>query len=181
MKYLIAVALAVLAVAGCSSSASHPAAGHTSAVSAPNPTTAPSSAAPSPSPASTARLTKSQARRAYTEIVDPSNRANNAVGQDYTDRVPLAQYRRDLRAYVAATLTMAAKLGALRWPARVEPYLRAMLSTDVQASIRCARDEMRAHSYGQVDAINSNQDCTEAQNTTNADTIRSLLGLPSLG
>ena len=37
MKYLIAVALAALAAAGCSSSASHPAAGHTSAVSAPNP------------------------------------------------------------------------------------------------------------------------------------------------
>jgi hypothetical protein len=52
-RYLTA-ALALsagLAVAGCSSSASHPAAGHTSAVSAPNPTAASASAASTPRPA----------------------------------------------------------------------------------------------------------------------------------
>jgi hypothetical protein len=181
MKYLVAVALAALAVAGCSSSTSHPAAGHTSAVSAPNPTAAPSSAAPSPLPASTARLTKRQARRAYTEIVDPSNRLLNAVNQDETDRVPLAQFRQDERALTASLRTMAAKLAAVRWPARVEPYVRAMLSTDVQADIRCDQDEARAKTYAQADAISYNQDCTAANTTSNADTIRSMLGLPSLG
>jgi hypothetical protein len=183
MKALIAVALAALAVAGCSSSTSHPAAGHTSAVSAPNPTIAPSSVAPSPSPSptSTARLTKRQARRAYTEIADPSNRLLNAAGQDYTDRVPFVQYRRDERAYIASLLEAAAKLAAVRWPARVEPYIRAMISTDVQADIRCTQDQLRAHSYAQADSINlSSQDCTAAQNTSNADTIWSMLGLPSL-
>jgi hypothetical protein len=176
--------MAVLAVAGCSSSTSHPAAGHTSAVSAPNPTAAPSSAAPSPSPspASTARLTKRQARRAYGEIVDPYDRATNTVNQDYTDGVPFLQFRRDVRAEMASLRVMTAKLAAVRWPARIEPYVRAMLSTDMQANLRCIQDELKGHSVGQVESIhNSSQNCTEGQNTSNADTIRSMLGLPSVG
>ena len=176
-----ALALAALALAGCASNASHPAAAHTAATS---PAAAPSSPAaslsPSPSPVSTARLTIRQAARAYTEAVDPSNRAGDVINNDYTDRVPLAQFRRDEHAYIASLRTVTAKLAAVRWPARVGPYVTAMLSTDVPADIRCTQDELRAHSYSQVDTISFNQDCTAGANTSNADTIRSLLHLPSL-
>jgi hypothetical protein len=176
---MAALALAALALAGCASNASLPAAAHTAATS---PAAAPSSPAalPSPLPASTARLTIRQAARAYTEAVDPSNQAGDVINNDYTDRVPLAQFRRDEHAYITSLRTVTAKLAAVRWPARVGPYVTAMLSTDVPADIRCTQDELRAHSYSQVDTISFNQDCTAGANTSNADTIRSLLHLPSL-
>jgi hypothetical protein len=179
MKALIAVAvLAAQALAGCSSgSASHPAT-HAAPSS---PAAAPSSAAPSPSPASAAVLTRHQAARAYTEIVDPSNRAGDTVNQDQTDRVPMAQFHADARAYLAALKVTAARLAAVRWPARVEPYIHAMLTTDVQADFRCYRELRAATSYSQVNSLSFNQDCTAVENTSNADTIRSLLGLPGLG
>jgi hypothetical protein len=183
-RYLIA-ALAALALAGCASSTSHPAAAHTSAVSAPNPAAAPSSAAPSPapSPASTARLTKHQAARAYTAIVDPSNRALDVVNEDYTDRVPLAQFHQDERAYLATLRAIGPRLTAVRWPRRVEPYVRAMVSTDVQADIHCAQDELRAGGYNRAQQVSlTNQACTAAVNaTSNPGTIRTMLGLPPLG
>jgi hypothetical protein len=172
-----AVALAAVVLTGCSSAstaASHPAAAPSSA--------APSSAAPSPSPSpvSTARLTRSQARRAYAAIVDPSNLARDAVNRDFTDRVPFAQFRRDQKAYLASVRTMAAKLSAVRWPARVAPYVRAMVATDLQASIRCAQAELRARSYSGFDAAFYGPACAEVQNSTNqnASQIRSLLHLP---
>ena len=76
---------------------------------------------------------------------------------------------------------MAARLAAVRWPARVEPYVHGMLSTDIAADLRCAGEQQAARSYNQVSIILSNQDCTAAANTSNADTIRSLLHLPGLG
>jgi hypothetical protein len=65
-------AVAVLAVlTGCGSSASHPAAAHTSAVSAPNPTAAPSSAAPSPAATHHARhLGPAATVRAYFKAIN---------------------------------------------------------------------------------------------------------------
>jgi hypothetical protein len=177
MKRLIpAAALAALALAGCSQ-ASSPAA---SSPAASSPAASPAAPSPSPSPASTARLTRRQAARAYTAIVDPANRLGDAVNQDYTDRAPLAQYRRDSRAYIASLRVMSARLSAVRWPARVEPYVRAMVATDVVADIRCEQDLLKARSYAQADTINyTSQDCTEAaSNGSNPSTIRSLLGLP---
>jgi hypothetical protein len=111
--------------------------------------------------------------------VDPANRLIDAVNQDYTDRAPLAWFHRDQRAYIASLRVMSARLAAVRWPARVEPYVRAMVATDVQADMRCTQDELKARSYGQVDVIEyTSQDCIAAQNASNASTIRSLLGLP---
>jgi len=182
-KYLIpaALALAALAAAGCGSSASHPAAAHTVT----SPAAAPSPAAPSPSPtaspAPAARLTIRQAKRAYVAIVDPYNRDVAGLNQDYTDRAPMAQFRRDSRAEVAALRLASARLSAVRWPAAVAPYVSAMVSTDLAVSIRCVADQSRAMSYAQVDSMGFNRACTEAQNTSSADTIRSLLNLPSLG
>ncbi len=186
MKRSAALAALALALAGCGS-ASPPIAAQappaaSSAPAAPS-SAAPSSPAPSPSPASTARLTRHQAARTYTALVDPSNRALDLVNEDYTDRAPLAQFRQDSRAYVASLRTLATQLTAVRWPARVEPYARAMAATDVLADIRCAQEELAKHSYNAVEQVSlTSQDCTAADNaTSNASTIRSMLNLPGLG
>jgi hypothetical protein len=121
-----------------------------------------------------------QARRAYIQAVDPYNRALDAVNQDYTDRVPMAQFHSSSLAEIAALHSVRSKLDSVRWPAPITPYIHAQLTTDLRADLRCARDQLSASSYSQADTISYNQDCTEAQNTSNADTIRSLLHLPSL-
>ncbi len=126
------------------------------------------------------RLTISQARRAYVRIVDPYNRTVDAVNRDYTDQARIAQFRRDLSAQIASLRVMKLKLAAVRWPPRVEPYVQAMMSTDDVTTIRCDKEQLAAQSYAQVDVISANQDCTAAQNNSNASTIRSMLGLPSL-
>jgi hypothetical protein len=180
MNKILISALATLALAAGCSSSSHPVAQATATKAV---TAAPSSLlpSPSPSPSSTARLTMRQAARAYARIVDPANRLLNAAGQDITDAVPLAQFHADLRAAIAAFRVMSARLAAVRWPDRVAPYITAMLGTDVVAHIRCAQDLLKARNYSQANNISFNQDCTQAQNTSNAGTIRSLLHLPSPG
>ena len=75
IKHVMLPALTVVAsltVAGCgTSSTSHPAAGHTSAVSAPNPTAAPSSAVPSPAATHHARhLGPAATVRAYFKAIN---------------------------------------------------------------------------------------------------------------
>ena len=86
MKYLIAVALAALAAAGCSSSTSHPAAGHTSAVSAPNPSGSPH---PASGAALAARLKAAglpvKHLIVYTAATDPNHEMGRQGG--YTSKV----------------------------------------------------------------------------------------------
>jgi len=180
-KILIAAA-AVLALAGCSSAATTASTTASRPAAAPPSSAAPSPAAPSPSPASTARLTRSQARHAYAGIVDPSNQLESEVSQDDTDQVPLAKFHADLRAYLASVRAAGRQLAATRWPARVQPYVTAMVATDLQADIRCAQQLLKVHSYAQADSLSyTSQDCTATQNESNASTIRSLLGLPPPG
>jgi hypothetical protein len=175
---LIAAVLATgaLVLTGCASQ-------HSAAVSAPvSSARAPSSStpgSPSPSPSPTARLTISQARRTYTALVDPSNRMVDATNNDAQDAAPMAQFRRDTRAYIASLKVLNRKLAEVRWPARVQPYITAMRSTDLAADIKCSQAELRASSYGQANLISSaNTWCTASQTTTNANEIRSLLHLP---
>jgi len=180
---LIAIAAAA-ALAGCgggthgSSGAAHTttAAPATPAATASQPTTP----SPSPSPAGPPkRLTKKQAAAAYVRIVDPWNKITDAINRDYTDAAPFSQYRADARALVRALRGVSREFHALRWPRRVQPYITAMLLTDIPASIRCTRAGARAG--GRAAAVNVNdfnQDCQAASAATNADTIRSMLGLP---
>ena len=54
--------------------------------------------------------------------------------------------------------------------------------TDILASLRCAQAGAAAGSYAAATAVSQiNQDCIAASASTNADTIRSMLGLPPLG
>jgi hypothetical protein len=114
--------------------------------------------------------------------VHPYNVATDAANSDYTDAVPISQYRADQATHLAALKKFRAGLLAVNWPASVQPYVTAMLLTEFPAARACIRAEMAASSYGEVDAIGySNQACVAWANDTNADTIRSRLGLPPHG
>jgi hypothetical protein len=134
----------------------------------------------SPSPASTARLTRKQAAAAYVRIVDHANRLQSLADEDVTDRSPFSQYVSDLRAYLAAQRQVDRELAAVRWPAGVQPYVTALLSTYDPATAACFRAEIRAGSYSADDTVfATNSQCQAAQASTLADTVRQGLGLPA--
>jgi hypothetical protein len=111
--------------------------------------------------------------------VDPDNRIVSAIINDRQDAAPMSQFHADMRADIAALRVMITKLGEVRWPVRVQPYVSAMRSTDLVASIHCDQAALAATSYAQDQEIEaSNSWCQEAGATTNADTIRQLLNLP---
>jgi hypothetical protein len=169
-----AILLAVAAVAGCGSSRPSSAPASSSAATVGTP-----AATPSPSP--TGPLTIHQAKHAYTAIVDPYNVLVDAANRDQMDGAPFAQYRRDVQAIIAGDRAFSRKVGQVRWPARVQPYIDAMRATDIPADIHCDRAEIRASSYGQAQVVDStNSWCQQVStgNSTNADQVRRLLHLP---
>jgi hypothetical protein len=176
------IASAALTAAGCASTAhvtkTAPAASAAPAATqaATTPSPAPTAA---PTPAATARMTRKEAAAVYVAIVDPANRANDALDRDWTDRAPWSQYVADSRAYVRAARREERQLAAARWPARVQPYITSMLLTLEPAVIRCVRQQAAAGSYAAADNASYSQDCTAANDNTDPDTIRSMLGLPS--
>jgi hypothetical protein len=173
-----ACAAAILSLAACGSSG-HPTATVTRTVTAAPSSPSPVAASSSPSPA--ARLTRHQAAQAYAAIVHPANRADDAAGQDATDKAPFSQFLRDNGQSITLTRRAARQLAAVRWPRSVQPYITAILNTDVPAQIRCAEALQASRNYAQVQTVaDPNQACAAAQNTDNADQIRTLLGLPSL-
>jgi hypothetical protein len=72
-------------------------------------------------------------------IVDPANRADDVVNTGYTDKVPLSRFRADILAECRAWRTADRGLGAVRWPAGVQPYITAMRLTFDPATIGCLR------------------------------------------
>jgi hypothetical protein len=125
-------------------------------------------------------LTTRQAAAAYVRIIDPANRADAVVNTDYTDKAPLSQFRADILAEWKAWRTSDRKLGAVRWPAAVQPYITAMRLTFDPATIRCLHVLASAANYAAFDnTVASNQDCVAQSTNTDADTVRSMLGLPS--
>jgi hypothetical protein len=138
-----------------------------------------------PSPSASPRRTLAtiaEARAYYQQIVHPYNVATDAANSDYTDAVPISQYRADQATHLAALKKFRTDLLAVDWPASVQPYVTAMVLTDVPAARDCIRAEMGAKSYTDVNSVGyTNQACVAWANATNADTIRSRLGLPRHG
>ncbi len=125
-------------------------------------------------------MTRKEAAARYVAIIDPGNRVNDTLGTDWADRAPWARYVTDSRAYVRAMRVEVRQFRAARWPARVQPYITSMLLTFEADSIRCARREAAAGSYGAAEtAYYASQACTSAEGNTDPDTIRSMLGLPA--
>jgi hypothetical protein len=131
-----AILAAVITLAACGSGG-HPAATVTRTVTAvpssPSPTAA--TASPSPSPSSTARLTRKQAARLYVRIIDPMNRSQDALQTDGSDNAPWRQFVADVRTDIRNETRAQHQLLAVRWPVRVEPYVRAMVTTDLTAPL----------------------------------------------
>jgi hypothetical protein len=127
-------------------------------------------------------MTRKQARAAYTRIVDKGNRLTDLANNDYTDRVAWSQFVADLRAANAALRKEVRELAAVRWPARIQPYVLAMVATDFPANIACHEAMIKSGSYTGVDTANAtNADCRAASASTTPDTIRDRLGLPPSG
>jgi hypothetical protein len=177
-----AIACVALSEAGCGgggTQAGHTATATTASATATAVSPAPTSPSPIPSQAATV-LTISQARAIYQRIVDPGNRATDAVNTDSTDAAPLSQFRADVARVIAADRTFAHQLRACRWPARVQPYISAMLLTDLPDTIACYTAIERAPSYGDAQVVNeTNQSCIASSGSNNADQVWALLGLPA--
>ncbi|MDR0346304.1 MAG: hypothetical protein LBI49_24920 [Nocardiopsaceae bacterium] len=128
------------------------------------------------SPAPVPRLTLAQARTAYIKITRPFNTAVAAVNRDVHDASPWSRFRADTLAVARADRTWARRVGALRWPARIQRYVTAMRRTDVPAEIRCDQAMAAAGNIQTATtAFNTNPDCKDR--TANENHIRSILGL----
>ena len=127
-------------------------------------------------PAPVPRLTLAQARTAYVRITRPFNTAVAAVNRDVHNAAPWSQFRADTLAVARADRTWARRVGALRWPARIQRYMTAMRRTDVPSEIRCDQAMAAAgNMQAATTAFSTNPDCKDR--TANENHIRSILGL----
>lgn len=125
------------------------------------------------------RLSYEQAGRLYLQLVDPFNDASGAAAYAKNARVPMSDFRADGRAYIAGVKAFDRKALQVRWPSNIEPYIKAMVTIDHRAVLKCVRAQISQRTYAGVDAVaKANSDCQAQANATNATTIRARLGLP---
>jgi hypothetical protein len=161
----IAVTAAGIVTAGCASDGSV-----TSAVQLRAPVTVRATASP-------ARLTIAQARAAYSEISAPFNSAVAVVNADARNGTTWPTFKADVLTAVAANKTWERRLRAKRWPSKIQPYIDAMLKTEVPAEISCDQAMAAAGSLqGAANVFSSDGACRDT--TKNADAIRRILNLP---
>lgn len=128
--------------------------------------------------ASPARLTMAQARTAYSKISAPFNAAVAVVDADARHGTTWPTFRSDVLAAVAANKTWERRIRAARWPRTIQPYVDAMLKTEVPAEIGCDQAMAAAGSLqGAAGVFSSDHACRDS--TKNADTIRKMLNLPA--
>jgi hypothetical protein len=145
----------------------------------PEPAISASATAIPTTPVPAPRPTISQASAAYLRIAAPVNRAAAAVNADLVYGVPFALLRGDALAYMAALRKSVSQLRAIRWPARVQGYVTAMLLTYDPASIACAKAVASAGSNrGATAVLNTNPACVRSRNAGDSREIRVLLQLP---
>ena len=159
------VTVAGVLTAGCASAGSS-----ASAVQLQAPVTVRATAPP-------ARLTMAQARTAYSRISAPFNAAVAVVNADARGGTAWPTFKADVLAAVAANRTWERKIRAERWPRKIQPYIDAMLKTEVPAEIQCDQAMAAAGSLqGAAGVFSSDSTCRDS--TKNADTIRKMLNLP---
>jgi len=128
--------------------------------------------------ASPARLTMAQARTAYSEISAPFNAAVAVIDADARNGTTWPKFKTDVLAAVAANKTWEQRIRAERWPRKIQPYVDAMLKTEVPTEISCDQAMAAAGSLqGAADVFSSDSACRDS--TKNADTIRKILNLPA--
>lgn len=127
--------------------------------------------------ASPARLTMAQARAEYSDISAPFNAAVAVVNSDARHGTTWPKFKTDVLAAVAANKTWERRIREKRWPAKIQPYIDAMLRTEVPAEISCDQSMAAAGSLqGAADVFSGDGACRDS--TKNADTIRKILNLP---
>jgi hypothetical protein len=161
----VAVTAAGIVTAGCASDGSV-----TSAVQLRAPVAVHAAASP-------ARLTIAQARDAYSEISAPFNSAVAVVNADARNGTTWPTFKTDVLAAVAANKTWERRIRAERWPGKIQPYVDAMLKTEVPAEISCDQAMAAAGSLqGAASVFSGEGACRDS--TKNADAIRRILNLP---
>ena len=137
----------------------------------------PGTSAARSAPAAAPRLTLAQARAEYSKISAPFNAAVATVNQDARNGTTWDKFKADVLAAAAANQTWARKVRAVRWPLQIQPYVDAMLKTEVPAEIRCDNAMAAAGSLqGAATAFSRDSVCRDS--TATADRIRSILHLP---
>jgi hypothetical protein len=137
----------------------------------------PATSAAHSAPAATPRLTLAQARAEYSKISAPFNAAVATVNQDARNGTTWSKFTADVLAAAAPNQTWARKVRAVHWPAQVQPYVDAMLKTEVPAEIQCYNAMAAAGSLqGAAAAFSGDNACRDS--TATADKIRSILHLP---
>jgi hypothetical protein len=127
--------------------------------------------------ASPARLTMAQARTAYRKISAPFNAAVAVVNEDARNGTTWDKFKADVLAAVAANKTWERRIRVERWPRKIQPYIDAMLKTEVPAEISCDQAMAAAGSLqGAAGVFSGDSACRDS--TKNADTIRKMLNLP---
>lgn len=127
--------------------------------------------------ASPERLTMTQARATYRRISAPFNAAVAAVNSDAHHGTTWPRFKSDVLAAVAANKRWEQRVRAQRWPRKIQPYIDAMLKTEVPAEISCDQAMAAAGSLqGAAGVFSSHSTCKDS--TKNADTIRKILNLP---
>jgi len=117
------------------------------------------------------------ARTEYSEISAPFNAAVAAVNKDAHDGTTWSKFRADVLAVIAANETWERKIRVVPWPLQIQPYVNAMLRTEVPAEIQCDQSMAAAGSLqGAATVFADDHSCRD--NTVNADKIRKILNLP---
>lgn len=166
----VTVTAVSLLATGCSAS------GSLSTAAQPEATVTASAAHTAPAPL--ARLTMTQARTEYSQISAPFNAAVAAVNTDARNGTTWDKFRSDVLAVVATNQTWQRKVRAVRWPLRIQPYVDAMLKTEVPAEIQCDQAMAAAGSLqGAAGVFTNDHACKDS--TVNADKIRKILNLPA--
>jgi hypothetical protein len=113
-----------------------------------------------------------QAQLAYPRIVGPGNALANKLASAASGTAPFTQFRAAALAYASELGMEIGKFRAVRWPARVQPRIRSMITTGFPSIIRCLHAVAAAGSTGAAQAVsNTNHDCQVADNFTIPSTI----------
>ncbi len=117
-----------------------------------------------------------QAERAYARIVGPGNLLANKVGSAASGTAPFSEFRTDALAYAKELRAEIGRFEVVRWPAKAQSRINALIRTTYPADISCLQAVAAAGSNAGAQAVsNSNKDCQVADNSSIPTTLQSML------
>jgi hypothetical protein len=117
-----------------------------------------------------------QAELAYTRIVRPGSALANKLGSAASGTAPFSEFRADALAYSRELQAEIGKFRAVRWPAKVQRRITALVTTVIPSDIGCLKAVAAAGSTAAAQTVSSNnKDCQVADNSPIPDSVQSLL------